>query len=38
MRGGPHPTYAALREIGYLGWIEILERRVDATHQPASRA
>jgi class 3 adenylate cyclase/tetratricopeptide (TPR) repeat protein len=38
MRGGPHPTYQALRKIGYLGWIEILERRVDATHQPASRA
>jgi hypothetical protein len=38
MRGGPRPTYAALRKIGYLGWIEILERRVDATHQLASRA
>ena len=34
MRGGPRPTYAALRKIGYLGWIEILERRVDATPKP----
>lgn len=29
MRGGPPATYASLRTIGYVGWIEILERRVD---------
>lgn len=29
MGGGPRPTYAALRQIGYVGWIEILERRVE---------
>jgi hypothetical protein len=38
MRGGPHPTYEALRKIGYLGWIEILERRVDATPPPVPQA
>lgn len=28
MRGGPLATYDALRRIGYLGWIQVLERRV----------
>ena len=32
LRGGPPATYDALRKIGYLGWIEILERRVDAEY------
>jgi class 3 adenylate cyclase/tetratricopeptide (TPR) repeat protein len=34
MRGGPRPTYAALRKVGYLGWVEILERRVVAERRP----
>ena len=33
LRGGARPTYAALRRIGYLGWIEILERRVGPERQ-----
>jgi class 3 adenylate cyclase/tetratricopeptide (TPR) repeat protein len=32
MRGGPAATYASLRRIGYLGWIEILRRRVNAEY------
>jgi class 3 adenylate cyclase/tetratricopeptide (TPR) repeat protein len=32
MRGGPTPTYAALRQLGLMGWIEILKRRVDAEY------
>ncbi|HEV2249952.1 MAG TPA: hypothetical protein VGT60_05555, partial [Candidatus Limnocylindria bacterium] len=29
LRGGPRATYGALRAIGYLGWVELLERRLD---------
>lgn len=32
LRGGPPATYAALRKIGYLGWVQILERRVAPEH------
>ncbi len=32
LRGGPPATYEALRSIGFLGWIEILKRRVDAEY------
>jgi hypothetical protein len=32
LRGGPPATYAALQRIGFLGWIEILKRRVDAEY------
>jgi hypothetical protein len=32
LRGGPTPTYAALRRLGLKGWIEILQRRVDAEY------
>jgi class 3 adenylate cyclase/tetratricopeptide (TPR) repeat protein len=37
MRGGPRATYEALRKIGYLGWVELLERRVDPEHRAVSR-
>ena len=32
MRGGPPATYQALRRIGFLGWVEILKRRVTAEY------
>jgi hypothetical protein len=32
MRGGPAATYGSLRRIGYVGWIEILRRRVNAEY------
>lgn len=32
MRGGPAATHEALRRIGYLGWIDILKRRVSAEY------
>ena len=37
MRGGPRATYSALREIGYLGWVEILEQRVEPEQHRAPR-
>jgi hypothetical protein len=30
-RGGPEPTHDGLREIGYLGWSQLLSARVDST-------
>jgi tetratricopeptide (TPR) repeat protein len=30
LRGGPAPTFAALRKLGLNGWVEVLQRRVDA--------
>jgi len=32
LRGGPPATYEALRQIGFVGWIEILRRRADAEY------
>jgi tetratricopeptide (TPR) repeat protein len=32
LRDGPAATYDALRQIGFVGWIEILKRRVDAEY------
>ena len=32
IRGGPPGTYRALRELGFDGLIEILQRRVDAEY------
>jgi class 3 adenylate cyclase/tetratricopeptide (TPR) repeat protein len=32
LRGGPAATYKALRDIGFVGWIEILKRRVNAEY------
>jgi class 3 adenylate cyclase/tetratricopeptide (TPR) repeat protein len=32
LRRGPPATYGALRTIGFVGWIEILKRRVDAEY------
>jgi hypothetical protein len=32
LRGGPAPTYGALRELGLTGWIQILQRQVSAEY------